>query len=52
MIGLVAAALVAVGIVQPLGVPLAGLANFVGYVVWSAWLVAVAVKLLVRRRSR
>lgn len=49
-IGLVAAALIAVGTVEPLGVPLAGLANFVGYVVWSGWLVAVAVVLL-RRRS-
>lgn len=48
--GLVAAALIAVGTVEPLGVPLAGLANFVGYVVWSGWLVAVAV-VLVRRRS-
>jgi hypothetical protein len=49
-IGLVAAALIAVGTVEPLGVPLAGLANFVGYVGWSGWLVAVAVVLL-RRRS-
>jgi len=48
--GLVAAVLIAVGTVEPLEVPLAGLANFVGYVVWSGWLVAVAVVLL-RRRS-
>lgn len=47
-IGLVAAALIAVGTVEPL-IPIAGLANFVGYVVWSAWLVAVAVVLLRRR---
>lgn len=49
--GLVAAALIAVGTVEPLGVEPAGLANFVGYVVWSVWLVAVAVLLLVRRRA-
>ncbi len=48
-LGLVAAALIAIGTVAPLGVPMAGLANFVGYVAWSAWLVAVA--LLIRRRS-
>jgi hypothetical protein len=31
-------------------VPLSGPANFVGYVLWSCWLVAVAVVLVVRRR--
>lgn len=45
-IGLVAAALIAVGTVEPLDVPMAGLLNFAGYVVWSAWLVAVAVRVL------
>lgn len=49
-IGLLAAALIAVGTVEPL-VPIAGLANFVGYVVWSVWLVAFAVVLLRRRTS-
>ena len=48
-VGLAAAVLIAVGTVEPL-LPLAGLANFVGYVVWSAWLVAFAV-LVLRRRS-
>jgi hypothetical protein len=52
-VGLVAAALIAVGTVEPLGVPMAGLLNFVGYVVWSAWLVAFAVRLLwLARRPR
>jgi hypothetical protein len=49
-VGILAAALIAIGTVEPL-VPSAGLANFIGYVVWSAWLVAFAVLLLVRRRS-
>lgn len=49
-IGLVAAALIATGTVEPF-VPMAGLANFLGYVVWSVWLIAFAVLLLVRRRS-
>ena len=48
-IGIVAAALIAVGTVEPF-LPIAGLANFVGYIVWSAWLIAFAVLLLVRRR--
>jgi hypothetical protein len=50
-LGMLAALLIAVGTVEPLEVPPAGLANFVGYLVWSAWLVAVAVTLLARRRA-
>ena len=50
-VGLVAAALIAVGTVEPLDVPMAGLLNFVGYVVWSAWLVAFAVRVLVLSRQ-
>ena len=38
--------LIAAGTVEPLGVPGAGLANFAGYVVWSGWLIAVAVAVL------
>ena len=53
VVGLVAAALIAVGTVEPLDVPMAGLLNYVGYVVWSVWLVAFAVRLLVvARRER
>ena len=44
--GMVAAALISTGIVEPLDVPGAGLANFVGYIVWSAWLVAFAIAVL------
>jgi hypothetical protein len=36
--------------VEPLDVPMAGPLNFVGYVVWSAWLVAFAVRVLLRAR--
>lgn len=49
-VGLLAAALIATGTVEPF-VPVAGLTNFLGYIVWSAWLIAFAVLLLVRRRS-
>ena len=49
-VGLAAAAMISTGVVEPLGVPLAGLVNFLGYVVWSAWLVAVAVVIVRRRR--
>jgi Domain of unknown function (DUF4386) len=44
-LGLTAAALVLVGVVVPLGVPGADLANFVGYIVWSLWLIGLAVHL-------
>lgn len=45
-VGVVSAAMIATGTVEPLGVPLVGLTNFTGYIVWSAWLIAVAVVLL------
>jgi hypothetical protein len=40
--GTVAAVLVLSGVLIPLGVPSTDLANFVGYVVWSLWLLAFA----------
>jgi hypothetical protein len=43
--GLAAAALVACGLLVPLGVPGADQANFAGYVLWSLWLVGLAVAL-------
>jgi len=49
--GLAAAALIATGVLVPLDVPGADLANFAGYVVWSLWLVGTAVVLLRGRRS-
>ena len=48
-VGLLAAALIAVGVLVPLDVPGADFANFVGYILWSIWLVAFAV--LIWRRS-
>jgi hypothetical protein len=49
-IGAVAAALIAGGVFTPLGAPGTDLANFVGYVLWSVWALALAVR-LVRRGS-
>ena len=43
--GYVAAGLIVTGVVIPL-VEVAGLTNFAGYVLWCAWLLAVAVALL------
>ena len=48
-VGLAAAVLIAVGVLVPLDVPGADFANFVGYILWSIWLVAFAV--LIWRRS-
>jgi hypothetical protein len=42
VLGLTAAALIALGVVVPLDVSGADLANFVGYVLWSLWLLALA----------
>lgn len=47
-LGLGAAALIALGVLVPLDVPGTDLANFVGYILWSIWLIAFAV--LVWRR--
>ena len=51
IVGLVCGVMIAVGVVEPLGVRGVGPANFVGYVLWSAWLVAIAVLLLRRGRQ-
>jgi hypothetical protein len=50
ILGGTAAALVAAGVVSPLGLPLVDEANFVGYVLYSVWLVAFGVVLLARER--
>ena len=44
-LGLRSAALIATGIVIPLGVEAASLTNFVGYIAWCLWLIALAVVL-------
>jgi Domain of unknown function (DUF4386) len=50
-LGYAAAALIAVGILVPLDVPGADFANFLGYVLWSVWMLVFAV-LIVRRPDR
>ena len=44
-LGYAAAALIATGVVIPLGLDIARLTNFAGYVGWCAWLVAMAIVL-------
>ena len=46
------AVLVLVGVLSPLGLPVIDTANFLGYVLWSLWLIAFAVVILVRERRR
>lgn len=49
--GYAAAGLIAVGILVPLDVPGTDFANFVGYILWSVWILAFAT-LLLRRPER
>jgi hypothetical protein len=44
-LGYAAAALIATGVVIPLGLDIARLTNFAGYVSWCSWLVAMAIVL-------
>jgi hypothetical protein len=48
VLGAAAAGLVLVGVLSPLDLPLVDTANFLGYVLWSLWLIAFGVVLLVR----
>lgn len=50
VLGLAAAAMIAVGVLVPLGVPGTDFANFLGYIVWSVWLLTLAT-LIWRRRG-
>ena len=50
VLGGAAAALVLVGVLSPLDLPVVDTANFLGYVLWSIWLIAFAVAILVRER--
>ena len=52
VLGAVSAALVVAGVLSPLGLPVIDTANFVGYVLWSVWLIAFGVVILVRERRR
>ena len=51
VLGGVSAVLILGGVLSPLGLPGVDTANFIGYVLWSVWLVAFAV-VLVRRPAR
>lgn len=53
-LGITAAILIATGILTPLHIPGTDLANFAGYLLWSAWLIALACTLhrtMVRRAA-
>jgi hypothetical protein len=52
VLGAVSAVLVLVGVLSPLGLPVIDTANFFGYVLWSAWLIAFAVVIAVHERRR
>ena len=51
LLGAVSAVLILAGVLSPLDVPILDQANFIGYIMWSLWLVAFGVLLLVRRPS-
>jgi Domain of unknown function (DUF4386) len=51
VLGGAAAVLVFSGVFSPLGVEIIDTANFIGYVLWSLWLIAFGVVLLVRDRA-
>ena len=50
VLGLASAALVLVGVLSPLDLPVVDTANFFGYVLWSLWLIAFGVVILRRER--
>jgi len=50
VLGGATAGLVVVGVLSPLSLPVVDTANFFGYVLWSLWLIAFGVVLLVRER--
>jgi hypothetical protein len=52
ILGAVSAVLIVAGVLSPLDLPVIDTANFAGYVLWSVWLIAFAVLLLVRHRRR
>ena len=50
VLGMASAALILAGVLSPLGLPVIDTANFFGYVLWSVWLIAFAVVILVHER--
>jgi hypothetical protein len=49
-LGAVSAGFVLVGVLSPLNLPVVDPANFIGYVLWSIWLIAFGVVIVVRGR--
>jgi hypothetical protein len=52
VLGAASAALVVIGVLSPLGLAVIDTANFLGYVLWSVWLIAFAVVIVVHERRR
>jgi hypothetical protein len=53
VLGAAAAGLVLAGVLSPLDLPVVDTANFLGYILWSIWLIAFGVVILVgERRAR
>jgi hypothetical protein len=50
MLGAASALLVLAGVLSPLSLPVIDTANFLGYVLWSVWLIALAVVILLHAR--
>jgi uncharacterized protein DUF4386 len=50
VLGAASAGLVVAGVLSPLDLPVVDTANFLGYVLWSIWLIAFGVAILVRER--
>jgi hypothetical protein len=50
VLGVTSAVLVFAGVFSPLGVPVIDTANFFGYILWSVWLVALGVVILIHER--
>jgi hypothetical protein len=51
-LGFAGATLIFIGVFVPLGLPGADMANFLGYIVWSVWVLILAVNLLRPERPR
>ena len=47
VLGALSAALVVAGVLSPLGLPVIDAANFIGYILWSLWLIAFAIVIVV-----
>ncbi|MDP1847099.1 MAG: DUF4386 family protein [Solirubrobacteraceae bacterium] len=50
LLGALSAALVLTGVLSPLGLPVIDTANFIGYILWSLWLIAFAIVIVVHER--